>query len=137
MLVTIYQILFKLNWLNFNLTFYGIIMNDDYQNLFVRVSKEIATKNQEKFVNSLGYQLYNVNLKELYLEPEEKHLNKLYGYISEKTFDFMLRLLNPKAIELDLAQEQDVFVAKCKQLNIPVYKAVYNNDYSFSHYDEI
>lgn len=112
-------------------------MTDNYKNLFVRVSKEIATKNQEKFVNSLGYQLYNVNLKDLYLEPEEKRLNKLYGYISEKTFDFMLRLLDPKAVELDLSQDIDVFIQKCKEHNIPVYKSVYNNDYSFSHYDEI
>lgn len=112
-------------------------MKNNYLNLFVRVSRELPAQNQERFVKSLGYNLYNVNLKDLYLEPEEKRLVKLYGYISEKTFDFMLRLLEPKAIELDLAQEQDVFVAKCKELNIPVYKAIYNNDYSFSHYDEI
>ena len=112
-------------------------MKNNTLNLFVRVSRELSTQNQERFVKSLGYNMYNVNLKDMYLEPEEKRLTKLYGYISEKTFDFMLRLLEPKAIELDLAQDMDVFIKKCKEHDIPVYKSVYNNDYSFSHYDEI
>jgi hypothetical protein len=112
-------------------------MSNDYQNLFIRVSKETATINQEKFINSLGYKFYNVNLNNLYLDQEDQRLNKLYGYVDEKIFDLMLRLLNPKAIELDFEQNINIFVAKCKLLNIPVYKAVYNNDYSFSHYDEI